>query len=148
MDTMASILGDMFEVLFSPNSIILHYRQKMGTTSWKTMLKLRLHYEDDGTTDVECNVRTHHASCTWHAAVKGLHMCTVSPGCHHLLHSPWTWRIMSYSLTPADHRWEHRTCVKELSLQLNWGSPWSSGCLCCWRSWSLPHYLQAEASLR
>lgn len=34
--------------------------------------------------------------------------------------------------------------MKELSFQLNWNwePPWSLGCLCCWKSWSLPHYLK------
>lgn len=40
------------------------------------------------------------------------------------------------------------TCVKELSFHLSWrwGFLWPSGCPCCWRSWSLPRYLQGEAS--
>lgn len=40
------------------------------------------------------------------------------------------------------------TCVKRPSFQLNLarGCLWSSGCLCCWMSWSLLHYLQMQTA--
>lgn len=52
--------------------------------------------------------------------------------------------LSSNLLVIYDAHIKPHTCVKELSFQLNWNwePPWSLGCLCCWKSWSLPHYLK------